>query len=974
MPVDPGDELEPTFIPDSKDVVREQKSIDRAEDHSELNLSSSPLQSTYILQGRPEPNQKIADRYVLIEQIGEGGMGQVWIAKQTEPVKRNVALKLIKAGMDSRAVLVRFEQERQALALMDHPNIARVYDAGVTPSGHPFFAMELVNGQPLTKYCDSNRLSPRARLELFVPICQAIQHAHQKGIVHRDLKPANILVTVVDGKAIPKVIDFGVAKATGGKLTEDTLSTGFGAVVGTLEYMSPEQAGTTGADVDTRADIYSLGVVLYELLTGLRPFDGERLRKAALSEMIRIIREDDPSRPSTRLSTDASLPSMAALRQTEPRKLMAQLRGELDWVVMKCLEKNRERRYETANGLARDILRYLADEPVEARPPSAAYRLKKLYTRNKAKVIASALLLISLVAGIIGTTVGLLEARRQTNIADKRAKEANEARVSESEQREIAEQANQLAIGALQSFTSSLMSKLLGGRSQLDETEISILNDALKQWEVFAESQGSSPQARRIRAIGATNVATIQNKLGMTEQAIENDRKALGLWDSLVLETPDNVEDQRKLAISHQNLGSTLRGIGQRREAGKHFRAAQQILESLLGNDGKDPDLRKRLADSHISVGNVDRDFGDWSQSESHYVRALELFEALAAEFPGERSYQDGVAGSHWSLAFLNKRLTREAESVGHYHKAISVYETLSQQVPASIDYRLSLGQLHRELGVAVSDGGDDATGATELSLAIPILEGLAKEFPSVPNYQFEHAKAVRDYAQILSFLKRYDESQLRYESAMKIQTSLVSEFPANLSYANDFGISCRMFGDLLTDQGKLPEAETTYSKAIEILTKANVQDRTYVSVRRALVNCYSHRAELLDTLRRNGEAAKDWDKALEFCEDDRRQTLQFERIDSRIRGGVVAESIDELVQLSQIEVSRPGHWFNFAQLYAIAAKGMPERKEDFSAHAVELLKRAISLGFDDIERLKSDKDLQYLADRDDFKQLILAQ
>lgn len=971
MPVDPGDNPEPTFIPTSKDVVRKQSSVDPADGRNEANSASSAVQSTYILPGRPEPNLKIADRYVLIEQIGEGGMGEVWIAKQTDPVKRNVALKLIKAGMDSKAVLVRFEQERQALALMDHPNIARVYDAGVTPSGHPFFAMELVNGQPLTKYCDSNRLSPRSRLELFVPICQAIQHAHQKGIVHRDLKPANILVTVVDGKAVPKVIDFGVAKATGGKLTEETLSTGFGAVVGTLEYMSPEQAGTTGADVDTRADIYSLGVVLYELLTGLRPFDGERLRKAALSEMIRIIREDDPSRPSTRLSTDASLPSMAALRQTEPRKLMAQLRGDLDWVVMKCLEKNRERRYETANGLARDIARYLADEPVEAKPPSAAYRLKKLYTRNKAKVIATALLLISMVVGIIGTTVGLLEARRQTNIADKKAKEANAAKASESEQREVAEQANQLAIGALQSFTSSLMSKLLGGRSQLDETEISILNDALKQWEVFAESQGSSPQARRIRAIGATNVATIQNKLGMAEQAIENDRKALGLWDSLVQDQPDNVEDQRKLAISHQNLGSTLRGIGQRREAGKHFRAAQQIFESLLGSDGKDPDLRERLADSHISVGNVDRDFGEWSQSKFNFVRALELFEALAAEFPSDRSYQDGVAGSHWSLAFLNKRLAQQAESVGHYHKAISVYKTLAQEVPTSIDYRLSLGQLHRELGVAVSDGGDDTTGATELSLAIPILEGLAKEFPSVPNYQFEYARAVRDYAQILSYLKRYDESQLHYESAMKIQTSLVSEFPANLSYANDFGISCRMFGDLLTNQGKLPEAETSYSKAIEILIKANVQDRTYVTVRRSLVNCYSHRAELLDSLQRHGEAVKDWDKALEFCEEDKKQGLMFARVDSRIRAGDVAESIAVLEELAKIDVPHAIHWFNFARLFAISSQSLPDRKEELASNAVTLLRKAIALGLNDFERIEQDKDLLPLADRDDFKALL---
>jgi serine/threonine protein kinase len=357
-----------------------------------------------------EPGVVIAGRYTLVQKIGEGGMGEVWLAKQTEPVKRKVALKLIKAGLDSRAVVARFENERQALAMMDHPNIARVLDGGLTPSGQPFFVMELVNGLALSKFCDQARLSLRERLELFVPICQAVQHAHYKGIVHRDLKPANILVTLIDARPVPKVIDFGVAKATGGKLTDESLATQFGAIVGTLEYLSPEQAGYSGLDIDTRADIYSLGVILYELLTGLRPIDAKRLKKAVFTEMIRIIHEEEPSKPSTRLSTDEALPSLAALRQTEPRKLMALLRGELDWVVMKCLEKQRERRYTTANSLAAEIQRYLADEAVEARPPSAAYRMSKFLKRHKGPVLAASLLLLALLGGIAGTTWGLIRA------------------------------------------------------------------------------------------------------------------------------------------------------------------------------------------------------------------------------------------------------------------------------------------------------------------------------------------------------------------------------------------------------------------------------------------------------------------------------------------------------------------------------------------------------------------------------------
>ncbi len=379
-----------------------------------------------------QPGLVIAGRYTLQEKIGEGGMGEVWVAKQSEPVRRKVALKLIKAGMDSRAVLQRFEQERQALALMDHPNIARVLDGGLTPTGQPFFVMELVNGLPLTRFCDEARLSPHERLALFVPICQAVQHAHQKGIVHRDLKPANILVTLIDGNGVPKVIDFGVVKAIAGKITDASMSTQFGAMVGTLEYMAPEQAGYSGADVDTRADIYSLGVILYELLTGLRPIDARRLEKAALTEMIRIIREEEPSKPSTRLSTDESLPSLAAMRRTEPRRLTAMLRGELDWVVMKCLEKARERRYESASGLARDIQRYLADEPVEARPPSAAYRLAKLLKRHRTAGIAAGIVLVALLVGIAGMTFGLVRAEIQRE-------KAEQAQAAEAEQRARAE-------------------------------------------------------------------------------------------------------------------------------------------------------------------------------------------------------------------------------------------------------------------------------------------------------------------------------------------------------------------------------------------------------------------------------------------------------------------------------------------------------------------------------------------------------
>ncbi len=315
--------------------------------------------------------------YKLLEQIGEGGMGVVWMAEQTAPMRRLVALKVVRAGLDSAQAVARFETERQALALMDHPNIARVLDAGTTDSGRPYFVMELVKGVPITKYCDERRLTPRERLELFIPVCQAVQHAHQKGIIHRDLKPSNVLIALYDGKPVPKVIDFGIAKATGQKLTERTLFTGFGVVVGTPEYMSPEQAELNQLDVDTRSDVYSLGVLLYELLTGTTPLERKQVDEGAVLEVLRIIREVEPPKPSTRLSTSAALASVAASRNTEPGRLARQVRGELDWMVMKCLEKDRNRRYDTASALADDVQRYLHDEPVLAGPPSLGYRLRR---------------------------------------------------------------------------------------------------------------------------------------------------------------------------------------------------------------------------------------------------------------------------------------------------------------------------------------------------------------------------------------------------------------------------------------------------------------------------------------------------------------------------------------------------------------------------------------------------------------------
>jgi len=526
-------------------------------------------------------------RYKLLQQIGEGGCGIVYMAEQEEPVRRRVALKIIKLGMDTASVIARFEAERQALALMDHPHIAKVLDAGATDTGRPYFVMELVRGIKITDYCDEKKLPTRERLALFVSVCQAVQHAHQKGIIHRDLKPSNILVTVNDGVAVPKVIDFGIAKATGGQqLTDKTLFTAFEQFIGTPAYMSPEQAIMTSLDVDTRSDIYALGVLLYELLTGRTPFDAERLLAAGLDEMRRTIRETEPDRPSTRLSTlpGAELSTTAQRRGLDAPKLVSELRGDLDWIVMKSLEKDRARRYETANGLAMDVQRHLNNEPVSACPPSTLYRLRKTVRRHRLVFAAGAIVVVALATGL-GLSTWMLKRAVAAEKAERKLRE-------EAELRELKLTALQARFQNDNKTAAKTMRTILERQRRILGNDAKEVGDSLVELSVFLQAEHDYAEAEQALnqavdlfrkqgsrgALGSAlgQLASLLVRQDKKAQAEDRFREAIQLYR--------DKDDRRALAGTLNNLGALIGDQGRYAEAESLFREGYEIQRKLFGD------------------------------------------------------------------------------------------------------------------------------------------------------------------------------------------------------------------------------------------------------------------------------------------------------------------------------------------------------------------------------------------------------
>jgi serine/threonine protein kinase len=754
-------------------------------------------------------------RYKLLERVGEGGCGVVYVAEQTQPVRRRVALKVIKLGMDTKQVVARFEAERQALAMMDHPNIAKVFDAGATEAGRPYFVMELVRGIRITDYCDQASLSTKDRLDLFIKVCQAIQHAHQKGIIHRDIKPSNILVTLHDGVPVPKVIDFGIAKATEGRLTDATVYTQLHQFIGTPAYMSPEQAEMSGLDIDTRSDIYSLGVLLYELLAGSTPFDARELMAGGIDAMRKTIREKEPVRPSTRFATleGEESTTTARRRSADVPKLIHLLQGDLDWIVMKCLEKDRTRRYETANGLAADIQRHLNNEPVTAAAPSNLYRLKKFVRRHRVGLAMTSALALLLIAGILASTWEAVRARKA---------EREQARLRQ--QAEAAEKASRTAATESRQVAKFLTDMLEGvGPSVALGRDTTLLREILDKTagRVRKELQGQPDvEATLLSAIG-----NVYEAIGNYDKALATHQEALRLRKSFF------GEENARVADSLNDLAAVFLDQGKLAETEKLFRQALAMRRNVLTNGHPD------IADSLNNLGVVLREQRNLDEAEQL------LRESLAVKKKLYGTDHEAIATSMQNLGhvLVDKSLLRQAEAMFRDTEAMrrklgSVNLDLATTVSdlgsvlleegrypdAEAKFREALAMQRQLRG---RDHKDIATLLYNLSLALqyegkwleaegPCRDALAMQRQLLGLEHQDLASTLDGFTSILQAEGKFAEAEAAEREALVIKHKrLGEEHP-------DIAISMCNLGDVLRVEGKLAEAETETRRSLVMMRK----------------------------------------------------------------------------------------------------------------------------------------------------------
>jgi serine/threonine protein kinase len=920
-----------------------------ADGHDGGILDHGPDTSVLLTAGRAAAplvsGHPFGDRFRLGRKLGEGGMGEVWVADQTDPVRRQVALKVIRPGLDSDHLLARFDAERQALALMDHPNIARVLDAGTTDDGRPYFVMELVEGVPITHYCDEQRLTPRQRLQLFVPVCQAVQHAHQKGVIHRDLKPSNILVATYDGKPVPKVIDFGVAKATGPHLADHSVSTEVGALVGTLEYMSPEQAEPNSRDIDTRTDVYALGVVLYELLTGGVPFPRRELRAAPFAEMLRLIREVDPPKPSTRLAetrtADGGPQASANMAQRAARVPRLY---ELDWIVMKCLEKDRARRYESASALAADIRRYLSNEPVQAGPPTARYRVRKFARRHWRALTAASALVAALLIVVATLTVALVTVRQE-----RREKEmALEAEARRRKQ----------ARAALDSMTSQVIQDWLTRQPVLLPEHKQFLEGALRHYEEFAADTGQDEESRDGVAQAYIRVGLIRKRLGQRAEAEAAWKRGRDLYAGLSSDFPDAPDHQRALAEALHLLAVLYEDMGHRPEAEDAYRQALALRRQLVADRSDVPDDQHHLAVTLNKFAYLLEITHRPREAEQMHREALGLLTRLADAHTDRPDFRYALAGVYKDLGMLLDRSSgreREGgldrpgplrESAAALQQAVAILKALDAQFPNRSDYRDGLARSQNVLGNALRDGGRHADAEQVFLENLVVRRKLAAEFPLVPAYRRGLAITINNLAILYKNMGQVQKAEKTYEEALDILKRLAAGFPG------------------------IPDHENEVAGAMVNLARVRLARKDATGARQLLVEAQPHHLAALD-------AFPDSSHYLRFYRNNRWRLAEteLELKDHAAAAAAAGEFLDQGVEPARDAYTAAGLLAGCVRLAARDERLSEAKRQELVAaygdRALAALRQAIDLGFPDFASLQPDSSLDPLRSRDDFQKLI---